>query len=54
MINSYYAKFTNLGAVLTSPVGDAQVCCSGDAHGNFPIYQKIGSEIDSIIEGNES
>jgi GH24 family phage-related lysozyme (muramidase) len=54
LINSYYAKFTNLGAVLTSPVGDAQVCCSGDAHGNFPIYQKIGSEIDSIIEGNES
>ena len=52
LINSYYAKFTNLGAVLTSPVGDAQVCCGGDAHGNFPIYQKIGSEIDSIIEGS--
>jgi GH24 family phage-related lysozyme (muramidase) len=53
LIYSYYKKFTDLGAVLTTPVGDAQDCCSGDAHGNFPIYKKIVSEIDTFIENNK-
>jgi GH24 family phage-related lysozyme (muramidase) len=53
-VDSYYKKFTDLGASLTTPIGDAHVCCKGDLHGNYPIYKTIGSEIDSFINKNNS
>jgi hypothetical protein len=49
-VNNYYKRFKELGVSVTTPVGDAQKCCNGDLHGNYPIYNKIGQEIDGMID----
>jgi hypothetical protein len=48
-VKEYYARFEALGVRITTPVGDSRVCCANDPHGNFPIYQTIGAEIDAMI-----
>lgn len=52
-VQKYYDRFAELGVSITTPVGDSRVCCENDPHGNFPIYQTIGAEIDKIIEENQ-
>ncbi len=49
-VKEYYARFEALGVRITTPVGDSRVCCANDPHGNFPVYQTIGAEIDAMIE----
>jgi hypothetical protein len=51
-VKNYYARFEQLGVLITTPVGDSRVCCNNDPHGNFQIYKKIGAEIDGMISGN--
>jgi hypothetical protein len=51
-VQKYYDRFAELGASITTPVGDSRICCNNDPHGNFQIYKKIGAEIDSLIDGN--
>ena len=51
-VKAYYQRFEALGVKLTRPVGDSRICCNNDPHGNFPVYQTIGQEIDSIIESH--
>jgi hypothetical protein len=51
-VKKYYDRFSELGASITTPVGDSRICCNNDPHGNFQIYKKIGAEIDAIIEEN--
>ncbi len=51
-VRQYYHRFEVLGVTTTTPVGDSRVCCRNDPHGNFPIYKKIGIEIDALIETN--
>lgn len=48
-VKEYYARFESLGVRITTPVGDSRVCCANDPHGNFPVYQTIGAEIDAMI-----
>lgn len=51
-VRQYYHRFEVLGVTTTTPVGDSRVCCHNDPHGNFPIYKKIGIEIDALVETN--
>ncbi len=52
-VKAYYQRFEALGVRITTPVGDSRVCCANDPHGNFPVYQTIGAEIDAIIGDGE-
>jgi hypothetical protein len=49
-VQTYYERFKELGVQVTTPVGDSRICCKNDPHGNFPIYKKIGAEIDALIK----
>lgn len=49
-VRQYYQRFQELGVSVTTPVGDARICCRNDPHGNFPIYQTIGAELDRMLE----
>jgi hypothetical protein len=51
-VRQYYHRFEVLGVTTTTPVGDSRACCRNDPHGNFPIYKKIGTEIDALVETN--
>lgn len=51
-VRQYYDRFRALNVAVTTAVGDSRVCCQNDPHGDFPVYQQIGAEIDRLIGDN--